>query len=878
MTNTRKSVPSAMFRQPAVHEKLARSYTLYAAPEGAPTYRPGCVAGSVAIDLGTLTLEGGRLWLGGHRIHEPRFSRNTVAWSQLSDGIRSIGNLVFSPDGTVVAGQVHVAPGPGPLESYLLFGTAALTTFTTRYSTDGTAWTAGPDLEIGVIFDPDARVGDIVQDLTAVTQVVNVYGCEADGNLGPVNYVEQGLASFALYRQTGTLQVNFVGSVTMTPPACDQGAFAFPLPSGQLGSSSSVIYSEDGTSFSGTVYDFTGQTAYQFEGTATSPARADSGDTAPAPSDYRNFKAGTLTGSNLTVQELAGLQLPEVNKLQNELIYDCLLYVMDPTLRNDLTGDVQPSNLNPAVVSAITQPAQTDFLNGFYAPTYFGYGFSQLTALAANFDPDEVTQLRYTASSVLAQQASFSVINNVVFSQAAVSSSATLQSYVDDTTSGWGNTLYGYITQQPQIVQVQTEVFGANNSDTLNRYVSLLAVFDPTGALSTKYYSAVMGSALFSQCALYMDPGTQANAENLSDILPPLLEQVISEWLTLPPNPTAADLQKQQLAQALQAAGDVVGSLDTLAEELLAAFQHNGDQLSLTARLTQVYQYFSDGDLPAGVKKLAGFVGGIGLVLGITLTIQGLANWNELSASQKVSLVAEGVQTTSTIIEILPDIVTAFANGVQTGVGVIATLYDQWRGNATAFEDLDFDLSDIEHEDDLVFNRDVSTNLGEVASNDFAEQGGKLLFSWGTTFTSILKGVCVLGQVVAAGIAVYDVVEDIINGAPITNDIMNGLEAISLGVVAVCDGVSLFIESAVVATLGVVFAVVGVIVAIIALFVDKPDPSPTPTQQYISGTVLPFINQMTSQYPVPANWSLPTVDSNTVQALRTRQRAAFGMG
>lgn len=839
--------------KPAVHAALNRSYDLHVATPGLAHFAPLAIRLGGAIALNRLCIGGGQIKIGDYVIHKPKFLRNTVSWSQVAGGIQCIGNLSFNANGTVLSGSIHAGKVGQPLHNAQVFGTMATTRFSTQYSADGKTWQAGPDMEIGIAFNAEIEAGHVQQNLSNVQQIVNVYACQNGGSYAPINFVPLALASFSTDPKSGNLEVLFPLNPVMFPPSCTTGSYTFPIPSGSASTAGSIIYSSDGSSFSGTVYDFTGSTAYTLTGSAVTTSIAEA---AALPADFLDYRASGL--GNLSVQDLASQTLPDVQSFSNAMLFDCLLYVMPADLRTNLTGRTQPTNLSTSTVSLISQAPVTDFLNNFYGPTYFGWGFANMTQFSSNFNASQSLQLEYTASDTLSKQSAFSLVNNAVYSASAIMSSARLSDYVNDTSTNWGAALYDYITQQNQVVQVQTEVFGANNSDTLNRFVSLLSVFDPSGKLPQQYYSAIMGAALLSQSTYFMDPGSSGNQSNLASILPQLLQQIINQWIVAPSDPTQGQVQQQLLAQALQEAADALGSIQALADQLVTAFSYGGDQVALAARLSRAYQYLTtNGSLPNAVKSLSKFLAPIGLGLGIYFTIVGIANWSNLTTSQQIAVVGKGLIALSALIEMLPEIVTAFVNGVTTGIAILAQLRPSWLGGAPMFEDFEVDLSGLT-EENLVFNNDANENIGNIAEEDFAEQGDKLLFSYGTTFKSILKGVCVLGEVIVAGVAVYSFVEDILNGAPVSQIIFDGLQAFSLGVMAVCDVVQLFIESALAATLGVVFAIVGVVVAIIEIFVGKSDPPPTPAQQYVTSTILPFVTQQQAQNPVPQNWSLPT--------------------
>lgn len=437
------SQTSVKIRQPAIHDRLVRSYDLHAAAGGESylSKAPLAVCNGV-IDISKLHIIKGKIILGSHVIHEPTFTRNTISWSEIANGVRSIGNLVFNTEGTIVSGKIHLEQTGHETENFIVFGTRSTTRFKTQYSKDGNSWLEGPDIELGVEFDSNIPEGQIVQNLAEIKKIINVYGCRSNDGYSAVNYIDDALASFGVDEKTGNLVVNFAPNVISSKPNCKSGEFSFELPSGSLGKDARIVESQDGSSFSGVVYSFDGKTEYQLKGVSTTTGV--SADVlnllAARPNDYLNFQIEGL--GNLTVQDLASQTLTDVQKFTNGLLNDCLLYVMPDDLRQNLTGKAKPTILSKAAVEVITQGEPNKFLNQFYGPTYFGWGFANITEFQGKFTSEQKKQLEYTASHSLAKESSFSVINNTLFSQAAIFSSTRLREYIEDRSTDWKTKLF----------------------------------------------------------------------------------------------------------------------------------------------------------------------------------------------------------------------------------------------------------------------------------------------------------------------------------------------------------------------------------------------------------------------------------------------------
>lgn len=328
----------------------------------------------------SLTLANGKLAIDDYIVHCPVIGHQTIRWSQLSDGIRSTGRIVFREDRLMVFGTISVGlPGQAPHEIRLI-GAADSTRFSTTYCpTDGNTVEPGPDFEYGVLFESDPLWGDLGALQTA-TSFAYVYGCDwsADnsGAGGPANYIEDGLATFHVDRKTSRLQLDFA-AYQYTMPSCltKTQTFDAPIPFGSQFGSTSIVFNDDGTQFSGTVCDTDGN-EYTWTGQDTDAALRCAAVAAQPPADFRDYlSAASPSGSDdLSVQDLASISITNVQTQANGLILDCMLYVMDDDLRKNLFGRSRPKNLPGNVVKTITEDSCKNFLNNAYAPTYIGWG------------------------------------------------------------------------------------------------------------------------------------------------------------------------------------------------------------------------------------------------------------------------------------------------------------------------------------------------------------------------------------------------------------------------------------------------------------------------------------------------------------------------
>ena len=95
----------------------------------------------------------------------------------------------------------------------------------------------------------------------------------------------------------------------------------------------------------------------------------------------------------------------------------------------------------------------------------------------------------------------------------------------------------------------------------------------------------------------------------------------------------------------------------------------------------------------------------------------------------------------------------------------------------------------------------------------------------------------------------YDVVQDVRSGQPITQIVLDAVIAATNIAIVVCLVVELAVTSVVASVLGVVFALVGVIIYLIEMCVIKPA---DPLDDFMKNTVLPFVDGLPPQTLPPA--------------------------
>lgn len=848
-------------RQRAAMRRLVRSYNLTAAAEGeryTATDRAALTLAGRSFTFSALKLMAGRLALDGHVIHAPRFGPRTIHWSETAGGIRSIGRLVFRADLMMVFGSVTIGEAGGPLHDIRLTGTMDAVHFTTIYSPapDGAGAPAagddalslpGPDFAYGVRAQSTDAPFD--QDPNDPAVFAEVYGCDwsADDPTagGPADYVSQGYAVFSM---ADDRLVMLLTGGQVVPPLCQNPAqdFTAPIPFGGEYLPAKVVFSDDGTGFSGTVYDLEGG-AWLWTGTM-------SGADLPAvtpPADLRDHlsRGQTSQGDERTVQELAAIQLDDVHTTSNELIYDCMLYVMSDDTRSKVFGRSRPTNLSTRITDAITADGPTGFLNDRYTPTYAGWGFANVSSLASMFSAEQTTELEYALSNVQSSDPWYSAVNDVIYAQAAYDSSAALAAYMTsaDDAAAWAGKLYDYITARARLIQVKVEIIGASNTATYNNYNNLLFALDPSGARAVDYHAQVYALSLMTAVE-QATPDASVNADVLALVMPDILRKAITAWINLPQDPTEGEIARQAMAAELSAAVDLADGMTDLCSALIQAFEASRI-FNLASSSVALYNNLNASTSVWG-PRLAKFATGICALAGVSFAAIGYLNWTTLSDEEKVTLVATTVRWVAEMTEKVPNLLGAASGGANAGARALVSGLEEYSTDpALARVTAQFfaDAAGVDLEASEVLLNDTVTQIAKRESVAMAKLVGK-----------VLVGIGLFAGAVIAGVNIYRFVKDLVDGNGSVETIFDGIQAFTTTAGLICEAVALAVESALAAALAVSFAILGVIAAIVYVFWQKDQPPPdTPVQTYIKNTILPYVQTLLDNpaTAAPPDWT-----------------------
>lgn len=850
-------------RQRAAMRSLVRSYSLTAAAEGeryTSADRPARQLAGQDFAFSRLRIMAGQLALDDHVIHAPRFGPRTIHWSQTAGGIRSIGRLVFRADLMMVFGAVTIGEAGGPLHEFRLTGTMDAVQFATTYSPangdDGsedadTTSLSGPDFAYGV----RARSTDAPfdQDPDDPTVFAEVYGCNwsADDPTagGPADYVAQGYAVFSMENDE---LVMLLTAGQVVPPLCATPAWDFtaPIPFGGDYQPGKVVFSDDGAGFSGTVYDLDGR-AWIWTGRMVGDASMAAGLTLAPPADLRDhLSAGQVSQDDeRTVQELAAIQLDDVQTTSNGLMYDCMLYVMPADTRGNVFGRSRPTNLSKRITDTITEDGPTSFLNDHYTPTYAGWGFANTASLSDMFSTEQTTELEYALSNVMSSSPWYSSVNGIIYAQAAYDSSAALAAYMTsaDDAAAWAQKLYEYITAKARLIQVKVEIIGASNTATYNNYNNLLFALDPDGDLAVKYHTQVYALSLMTAVE-QATPDASVNSDVLALVMPDILRKVITAWINLPDDPTQGDIARQAMAAELSEAVDLADGMTDLCSALIQAFEASRI-FNLASSSVALYNNLNNSTSVWG-PRLAKFATGICALAGVSFAVIGYLNWTTLSDEEKVTLVATTVRWVAEMTEKAPNLLGAAGGGANAGARALVSGLEEYSTDpALARVTAQFfaDAAGVDLEASEVLVNDTVAQIAKRESVAMAKLVGK-----------VLVGIGLFAGAVIAGVNIYRFVQDLIDGNGSVETIFDGIQAFTTTAGLICEAVALAVESALAAALAVSFAILGVIAAIVYVFWQKDQPPPdTPVQTYIKNTILPFVQALLDNpaTAVPPDWS-----------------------
>ena len=385
-----------------------------------------------------------------------------------------------------------------------------------------------------------------------------------------------------------------------------------------------------------------------------------------------------------------------------------------------------------------------------------------------------------------------------------------------------------------------------------NNFATLLSALQPANKLARQYHSNVMNGVLAS--AVHKSTVTEKGRAEVMEWLPPFIEKLLEVIAATGKVPDEAKLFAQQVKELQKQMGEELGNFTKVAQEILnfviAADGKNLLQKGIAGRAEWEKKH-------PKLAKVGGALFFISWCMGLVMVVKAFQNWSSLSAEQKGKTITSVVQLGLDMITEIPAILDGIKAGSATGMELWNKCVDWFNSEGVAERtgimqgdiELDYMGKSAQQMEEL-----FDAESGVVKAEDSA---------WATFFEGAGKVVAVVGVVVSAvfaGFATYDLIEDIENDAPMSQQVLDGIIAASGVLATVCLVVDLFVASTVFAAAAAVLAVVGLIAAIVLMATSKP---PNPLEDFMKDTVVPFVKALPKQEVPPGAATSPHLKVTT---------------
>jgi len=341
---------------------------------------------------------------------------------------------------------------------------------------------------------------------------------------------------------------------------------------------------------------------------------------------------------------------------------------------------------------------------------------------------------------------------------------------------------------------------------------------------------------------------TWSDVNTVMDWLPDFLQTFLTQVAQSGTVPDEAKIIAQQIAELQQQLG---GSLTAVAQEL-AGFVVNANGATILQKTQNAQSAFLQ-KFPKFTAVAEGmfFMAWCG---GIYMVVKAFQDWKNLKPEDKARAILCTVQLGLSALDVVP----AFIKGVMN-MGVDGwNKFQEWRASRASAEWMDRLVRADPDLEPLEYPRQI-----ELFTSGGVKTTGTL---WESIFEAADKIVGVIGVVASAAFAVLSAIDfanDIREGQPISKQALDGVMMAANFAMTVCLVLDLVVASTVFAMAAAVFAIIGIIVAIVEMFVVKPK---NPLDEFMSNTVVPFVNGLPAQTPPPGG-STPTISVALIPAL-----------
>jgi hypothetical protein len=797
--------------------RVTRTYHLRSAVGGGRLATAAVTPGGVQLTAGSLTV-------GRRTVRHPRFDRNTISWSQSDhDGIFS-GVLHFRPDGLAFTGRTFNGTQETTLVGVVpptVFKTQVAETETPPTAQDPGGWEQGVELTLGYTVDDQSQFPVQVikladQDATSFT-ALSVD--PANENLVVTVVFEQSIAS--------------LGAQTVSPnwPATAR-----------------IEIGWDGATFTGTLcrYDSaTGEPSadkHAWDGASPDSAGATAGGNGNGHGALAVAQAAADDQPAMTIEDLVTQSPIGADKIANDMIVQNLQWAIPDDWRDNFFGVAKPT-LSADRIALIDK--SLDFYQKQFGPAYVGWSVNDITGPGAPSHPlssDDKSTLQYYLHDGLGQSKDYNLQSQGIALDAFIEACPRLALYIADTKSNWAQQVYDCITATKFFTNTVLHVIADGTLEVPNRYSMLLNALDSSGALAAKYYKAIMTRSL----AHISDQVDLSSEDSVKAWLPDVLEAFLKTFLTAPSNSSAARLELQAQAQALQDLIDKLGGFQVVANaltDIVVGAKGNG----LLGKASSAAEEFAR-RFPTSAK----FANGILVCCwagGLTCSIISACDWSNLNTKQRVGLVTGLVEQFGTLVEAVPDVLDKAAWVGARAMRIFEDVYGYF-STANSLADLDA-LADAV--DNNWIYKAISTLTGMFDAAKGIVTDGTLLARFFKIAPLIMKWLGVVVAGVFAALSVWQLVDDFTTGAPTLQKSFDFVIAATSFVVLACAIVEIFVDLVVIPVLGAIAAIIGAIFAIVEAFLPKPK-TPTPVDTFVDNVLRPFVATLPKP---PASWAPP---------------------
>lgn len=834
--------------------------------------------------LKNLTLHQGTLTLDGKIIQKAilNHKEKRISWTQQTENEFSAGILHFTHDMLACTGQIYVGPSPQQAVCHHVSATLPPTIYTSQIASHAIDPSLASDKLTFPLPLKEDEVATILQQGTPgpEIQLGYEYGNET-GNPFPSPVVKMRTSNelewasitdnvaISTDKVTHNLMIQITNSATMAEGASVYGS---SWPTG-----GTIEIAWDCNNFSGYMQPSQGQDAtpslYYWIGAIKAQQPA------PSPILISDEKPLPLLANptTLSIGELLTFYPDKdaLNTLSNNMLIENMKWAIAEKPNNSwlpvFFGERQPV-LDEERKAAVRKDLA--FYQSKLSYAYLGHAIGNLTGAGAPAEPlnqDEAARIKEYLHTGLAREPGYNSQSNDINVRAFVSSCQRLQLYLNDKESNWAKQVYEVISSVAQINVTMNQVITGDFS-VCNHHATLLTVLGgPTSDLASQYMKNFPVLGLFN---ITLENVDYSNCEDeFKSWLPDFINQYIQKYITLPNNPTGAEITKNKIAKELK---EYIADAQK-SEELVVALTKaiiSSKGASWNAKVQDVIDNFATNfpKISLGINTIAGCIRMAAWGFGLFNAIIGLRNWKNIPDNQRATLVVSVIGFIHALTEGMPEFLSAVKLSFNKLCQMRDVLFGTSRYTCEQIEMVAPDYFPVSGEElRALFNEETSIIEVDGSLLDKFFKGGAKFLRW-------------LGPAVTAALAVlnaYNFRMDIENGSSQEQQAFDGIIAVSGILETMClvvEGLAAIITTsevlAAMATIAgpaaPVLAVIGIVFALVEAFSPAPPP-PSPTDDFMKDLRDNFLPNLPAPQP-PQPKAIHRLSSNNVDSHRINTR------